>query len=277
MLSNDELKALEAREHGDKDNGRQDEEDHRDEHCHVLSACRLHEQAATGRPGIGCLGSKNLGHRRSPLDRHDESVDEALDLGARRTLGNPAQRLIERFQAQIGQMQKLKPELDVIEDAICRTKQELATIHVTGFSGPEMARVANELDAVVDGTEQATQAILNAVEDIDRSANALTASLTSEADQQLARDIQDKVVSIFEACNFQDLTGQRITKVVATLKFIEDHIRRMMEIWGGVEALKEFTPVAMAEREGDDKLLHGPKLEGEAGHVSQDDIDALFN
>lgn len=209
--------------------------------------------------------------------RHLEVITEIRGVrGLIEGRAQEAQRLIERFQAQIGQMQKLKPEIDVIEDAICRTKQELATIHVTGFSGPEMARVANELDAVVDGTEQATQAILAAVEDIDRNANALAASLT-QVDQKLARDIQDKVVSIFEACNFQDLTGQRITKVVATLKFIEDHIRRMMEIWGGIEALKEFTPVAMAEREGDDKLLHGPKLEGEAGHASQDDIDALFN
>jgi chemotaxis protein CheZ len=187
-----------------------------------------------------------------------------------------AQRLLEKFQAQIGEMQKLKPEIDMIEDAICRTKQELATIHVTGFNGPEMARVANELDAVVEDTEQATQAILGAVEEIGQNANALAAALSSEADQQSARAIQDKVVRIFEACNFQDLTGQRITKVVATLKFIEDHIQRMLAIWGGIEALKEFTPVARAEREIDD-LLHGPKLPGDEGHASQDDIDALFD
>jgi chemotaxis protein CheZ len=33
----------------------------------------------------------------------------------------------------------------------------------------------------------------------------------------------------------------------------------------------------MAERNGDKKLLNGPKLDGEVGHASQDDIDALFN
>ena len=33
----------------------------------------------------------------------------------------------------------------------------------------------------------------------------------------------------------------------------------------------------VAEREGDAKLLNGPKLDGEdVGHASQDDIDALF-
>ena len=140
-----------------------------------------------------------------------------------------------------------------------------------------MSRVTDELDAIVGGTEQATETILAAAEFIDQTANTLGAALKSEQDQALASDIQDHVVRIFEACNFQDLTGQRITKVVATLKFIETHIVRMIEIWGGLDAFKDIAPDTIAEREGDKKLLNGPKLDDEAGHASQDDIDALFN
>ena len=187
------------------------------------------------------------------------------------------QRMLESYKAQIGEAQKLKTELDLINDAINRTKHELATVHVTGFNGPEMKRVTNELDAVVGGTEQATQTILNAAEEIDQLANTLGAAVKSDHEKGLAGDIQDKVVRIFEACNFQDLTGQRITKVVATLSFIEEHINRMMEIWGGMEAFREFAPEPFAEREGDAKLLNGPKLDGDIGHASQDDIDALFD
>lgn len=33
----------------------------------------------------------------------------------------------------------------------------------------------------------------------------------------------------------------------------------------------------MAEATGDAGLVNGPKLQGEAGHASQDEIDALFN
>ena len=84
------------------------------------------------------------------------------------------------------------------------------------------------------------------------------------------------MVQVFEACNFQDLTGQRIGKVVATLEFIEKHIIRMMDIWGGIESFKDLTAEAMAERAGDKKLLNGPKLKDEDGHASQDEIDALF-
>lgn len=84
------------------------------------------------------------------------------------------------------------------------------------------------------------------------------------------------MVSIFEACNFQDLTGQRIKKVMNTMRFIENHITVMMDIWGGVDAIKVHVPPVVDTRSEDEKLLNGPKLEDEAGHASQDDIDALF-
>lgn len=187
------------------------------------------------------------------------------------------ERALEKFHSQFNEFHKLKAELDVIGNAITETKRELATIHVTGFNGQDMSRVANELDAVVDDTERATDAILGAVEDIDARANTLAASVTVPADQATAREIQDCVIRIFEACNFQDLTGQRISKVVAALKFIEDHIHRMEEIWGGIEAFEEFAPtVVVPEKPEEDKLLNGPKLDGDVGHASQDDIDALF-
>jgi chemotaxis protein CheZ len=182
----------------------------------------------------------------------------------------------DTYRLQIKEVQKLKSELDLIHAAINRTKQEIATLHVTGFQGPEMARVTNELDAVVSGTEQATQSILKAAEDIDQAANSLSAAVKTDYEKGMASDIQDHVIKIFEACNFQDLTGQRITKVVSTLKFIETHIIRMMEIWGGIDAFKDYAPTARAERDGDRKLLNGPKLESDPGHASQDDIDALF-
>ncbi|MBN9580305.1 MAG: protein phosphatase CheZ, partial [Afipia sp.] len=87
----------------------------------------------------------------------------------------------------------------------------------------------------------------------------------------------DRVVGIFEACNFQDLTGQRIGKVMTTMKFIEHHINVMMDIWGGVDAIKQHAPAHIDPRVGDARLLNGPKAPGDAGHASQDDIDALFD
>jgi chemotaxis protein CheZ len=188
-----------------------------------------------------------------------------------------ARALLETYRAQIEQCEKLKVELDLIQDAINRTKREIAVLHGKSFNGEEMAKVNGELGAVVGGTEQATQQILEATEAIDQAATALAKVTSLDQQQRLAEDIQERIISIFEACNFQDLTGQRISKVMNTMRFIENHINVMMDIWGGVDAIKAHVPPIIDTREADAKLLNGPKLDGDPGHASQDDIDAMFN
>ena len=188
-----------------------------------------------------------------------------------------AHALLETYRAQIEQCAKLKVELDLIHDAINRTKREIATLHGTSFDGQEMAKVNGELGAVVGGTEEATQQILEAAEAIDQASSAMMKVNSPDQQKLLSEEIQERVVAIFEACNFQDLTGQRISKVMQTMKFIEKHIIEMMEIWGGVDAIKAHAPQIVDTREGDARLLNGPKLDGDAGHASQNDIDALFD
>lgn len=208
-------------------------------------------------------------------DRHRELLDEVRSL---RALVQPTQELGEKALEQLRRDQqearKIKSEMDLIYEAINRTKREIATLHVSGCNGQELSRVTNELDAVVFGTEQATETILSAAEAIDERAATLAAKLKG-SDQGLASDIQEHTIVIFEACNFQDLTGQRITKVVNTLRFVEERIVKMMDIWGGVESFKEIE-VELEHRMGDQSLLNGPALGEDAGIASQDDIDALF-
>lgn len=208
-------------------------------------------------------------------DRHQEILDEIRSL---RRLVQPTHELGEKAFEQLRRDQaeamKIKAEMDLIYEAINRTKREIATLHVSGCNGQELSRVTNELDAVVMGTEQATETILASAELIDERAGLLAAKLKGD-DHGLAADIQEHTVQIFEACNFQDLTGQRITKVVGALRFVEERIIKMMEIWGGVESFKELE-VELEHRLGDQALLNGPALESDRGIASQDDIDALF-
>lgn len=204
------------------------------------------------------------------------AVTESAEASVAREVAE-AHTLLETYRAQIEQCEKLKIELDLIHDAISRTKREIAVLHGKSFNGEEMAKVNGELGAVVGGTEEATQQILEATEAIDQAATALSKMVSPDQQKLLSEEIQERVVSIFEACNFQDLTGQRINKVMTTMKFIENHITVMMDIWGGVDAIKAHAPVITDTREGDAKLLNGPKLEGDVGHASQDDIDALFD
>jgi len=204
------------------------------------------------------------------------SMAEAVNQGEPPS-ADEAKTLLETYRAQIEQCEKLKVELDLIYDAISRTKREIAVLHGNSFNGEEMAKVNGELGAVVGGTEEATQQILEAAESIDNAATALSKITSPDQQKLLSEEIQERVVSIFEACNFQDLTGQRIKKVMNTMKFIENHITVMMDIWGGVDAIKAHAPAIVDTREDNAKLLNGPKLEGDVGHASQDDIDALFD
>jgi chemotaxis protein CheZ len=204
------------------------------------------------------------------------ATTEAIGEAASREVAE-AHALLETYRAQIEQCEKLKVELDLIYDAITRTKREIAVLHGKSFNGEEMAKVNGELGAVVGGTEEATQQILEAAESIDNAATALGKNTSPDQQKLLSEEIQERVVSIFEACNFQDLTGQRIKKVMTTMKFIENHITVMMDIWGGVDAIKAHAPAIVDTREGDAKLLNGPKTDGDVGHASQDDIDALFD
>jgi chemotaxis protein CheZ len=183
--------------------------------------------------------------------------------------------VISNFKRELHEAKKLRVEIDEIYQAIDQTKREIATIHEGSISGDRMTTVTGELDQIVAGTEQATEAILSAAEDIEANAADLSASLDG-SEHDLANDIREKVVLLFEACNFQDLTGQRITKVVNTLKFIEDRIERMMSIWGGIDAFSEIE-ADLPEREGDAALLHGPGHADDPDRIAQDDIDALFD
>lgn len=124
----------------------------------------------------------------------------------------------------------------------------------TALQADNLARIAHELEATADATAQATQKILAAAEEIDQLADNLSAALKGRIEQELAQDISDSVLRIFEACNFQDLIGQRIAKVMKTLRIGE--------------------PSTSAEV--DAPALHGPRLDGDKGHMSQAEIDALF-
>ena len=216
-------------------------------------------------------------NRETQQEFKQDSKQESSRESIRETGGDVHEQI---GHAQIGQAYELKGELDLIHEAIRRTREDIGGLEVGTFIGPKMARVGQELDAVIDGTEQATQKILKSAEDIDQIANNMSSLLKGEYGQGLAQDVRDHVVKIFEACNFQDLTGQRIGKVVATLKFIEEHINRMQEIWKGIESAVPAAPatsVAAPDTEGESKLLNGPMLEDDPGHASQADIDVIFD
>ena len=160
-----------------------------------------------------------------------------------------------------------------IHEAIVKTRNEIASLHAKGVKNDQIFRATDELDAVVISTETATETILSSTETIDAIAGALMRDLDPSQHERIAV-IQDQTVRIFEACNFQDLSGQRIRKVVDLLQFIELRIASMTTIWRSVGELDDIEVDEGAPSDSD--LLNGPPLEGDANVVSQDDIDSLF-
>jgi chemotaxis protein CheZ len=184
--------------------------------------------------------------------------------------------LLEEHRRDMQEALRLKVELDAIYEAIERTKREIATLRYAGAQGQEITRVTDELGAIVLGTETATNSILASAEKIDELSSNLSSRL-SGGDQEIAREILDNVISIFEACNVQDITGQRISKVVNAMKFIDERVHHMIDIWGGLESFKDVETIDDSRRQGDAALLNGPALATDQGITSQDAIDALFS
>ncbi len=162
-------------------------------------------------------------------------------------------------------------ELESLAEVIRRAKREIADIRPDEIKDEFLPTAADELDAIVQSTETAANTILDAVESIE----AVIPNVDAAASQALT----NATMQIYEGCNFQDLTGQRISKVVNTLKQIEARVNALVyafgaEIEGALKAAPGKVGAPLDTRE-DAHLLNGPQRPGAA--ASQDDIDALLS
>lgn len=168
--------------------------------------------------------------------------------------------------------QDIWTDLVEISEKIVSTKQDI--LAVQGIDPSKLPLAWSELDEVVKATEAATNTIMEQAELI------LNASADDLADYQAL--VLNSVTQIFEACSFQDITGQRITKVVDTLSYIESRVEHINHIIG-----LDFNPAAEEESDEEKRrrelLLHGPSATTDVEDdtddetIDQADIDALFD
>ena len=166
-----------------------------------------------------------------------------------------------------------RDELSALRDIVARNMRTLMALMNDG-KDRRMARAAGELAAAVESMETATQKVLASVESVDDCARVLVSTLVDDYHHGLAQDIQEHVVRVYEACNFQDLAGQRIGKVIATLVMVEEQLAAMIENCHSVAGTARPDAVAGLQPGGD--LLNGPRLDGAGGHATQRDIDLMF-
>jgi chemotaxis protein CheZ len=165
------------------------------------------------------------------------------------------------------------------------TRRGLAAL--TGLADGETDRIEaaeQELAAIVDATETAIQTILEATEDVDRVIGEVAAAADPVVAEQLA-EAMEAITRIYQASTFQDITGQRIAKVVRTLSFIDTRLTALSELWRDGGEVAETAPGNGAAPAGsepelpegwdDSHLLNGPQLENEG--IGQAEIDKLFD
>jgi chemotaxis protein CheZ len=157
-------------------------------------------------------------------------------------------------------------ELKELRAIIDEARAEIGMTRPSDINDKHIPTATDELDAVVEATAEATGAIMDSCDVIMEKASAVGGE---NGDAMV-----NEVTKIYEACSFQDITGQRITKVVKTLKDIEAKVEKLL-------AVVSHKMPGSAEEDGGDEggngdaaLLNGPQLPGSG--ISQDDIDKLL-
>jgi chemotaxis protein CheZ len=194
---------------------------------------------------------------------------------------------------------RLYHEVEKLGRYIRAAKAEIAALNPTDIREDFLPTAADELDAILQATEKATGEIMDATELVEEVAEALTADGPDPA--RAGHSLRDATTRIYEACSFQDITGQRVTKVVRMLKSIETRVDALVRAFdpdgqaaaangpgsalgsalgsagGASQAAGNFgrrTAAAAGDAATDAALLNGPQAETEA--MKQDDIDALL-
>ncbi|MBF0269391.1 MAG: protein phosphatase CheZ [Alphaproteobacteria bacterium] len=174
-----------------------------------------------------------------------------------------------------------EPDADVLKREFVRLfghiqkiRLELAALGPASAGEDHFGGMADQLDAIVQATEEATNSIMGAMEVMETNLTTLKEQAAGEEAQRLIAGTEDEIGKVYEACSFQDITGQRITKVVKSMKFIEERISSMLGMWRPDE-LKEVAGAVKKELTEEQKLLNGPQLKGQG--VNQADVDKLFS
>ena len=166
---------------------------------------------------------------------------------------------------------RVREDAQDLAEVIRRARSDIAALNPTAITEEHLPVAGEELEAIVSATETATHDIMEAAEAIEASLE--TCPLDA------AENISGAVTRIFEACSFQDITGQRISKVVSALQQVETKVGHMLTTLGGPtgEPTAERDAPATQSASAEDReqaLMNGPQSPGQA--PSQDDIDALF-
>jgi chemotaxis regulatin CheY-phosphate phosphatase CheZ len=210
----------------------------------------------------------------SEYARRNRNADTTLLLDAIAKLERSIPKAASPGAPAAGPPHEFRINLVEMIAAIAETRRQIASMRPQEGDDSRFCVAADELDAIVSATEQATQRILEAAEQVQECAWSMREAGANDA---YCEKFDTLVTRIYTACTFHDLTGQRISKVVALLGYLEERLDAMSRIWGGEIAPSETAALQDRKRhdtEPDAHLLNGPQHP--AYDTSRDDIDLIM-
>jgi chemotaxis protein CheZ len=185
-------------------------------------------------------------------DRLGPVVQAAVEAGvgtALEDLRRFVDRRISELSAEIhGATQLMDYSEANLSGQLARIQQEIG--QVVAAPALETRTSGMELEAVVQATEQAANQIMEAAEAIGNWLES------GREDPAAVAAINQKLNAIFEACTFQDLTGQRIRRAI-------EHLQRVETMLGGL------APAEMAAEQPAVSATVDPDL-------AQNEVDRMF-
>lgn len=175
------------------------------------------------------------------------------------------ERVIKELQMlDGGHKGQLLSVLEYLSLHIRRTREEVSTLRPNGAGPDLLSSSADELEEILSETARAANEIMGAAEAIEE--------IGAKTKPEIAEALMAAVTRIYEASAFQDITGQRITKVVRALQHIEGRIDALVRVCTNGDAVLPQPP--QPSDEGEAGLLNGPQLGKDA--ITQGDVDRLF-
>ncbi len=170
--------------------------------------------------------------------------------------------------------EKLRSEILNMLLYVQRLREEIAGVVGRRDGQTAFESMSDQLDAIVAATGEATETILEGIEPISEAVAELRGEPGPEKLEEICDRITANATQALEACSFQDISGQRVSKIVRSLRFIEERVDALAGICGReeIEALGTDPPAEEHARDG--IVLEGPQLPGKA--ISQQEIDKLF-
>ena len=160
---------------------------------------------------------------------------------------------------------EISEELQSVQDEIHYLKNNLSNSSDASDTYDLLVSAINDLRDVFKIQESSTNEILDLSEKIMSIANS---------EQHNKKEIIDTAINICEKCNFQDLSGQRIQRVLTNLSKLEYVICTVLKAFMGIQVQRHSIKERPVNTNDSSTLMNGPQALDNA--PSQEDIDKLF-